>query len=210
MSWDGLTWFSLILLSYLIGGIPTAYIVTRLLTGQDIRHLGDRNSGAANVFRNVNPKAGLLVGVVDIVKGAAVILLVWGLIDSTALEMLAGVAVLAGHNWPVHLGLRGGRGAATAIGVLLAMLPVLAIPIGIISLAILYLTRKAKIAIGCFLIAVPVLGWPVGYSYPVVLYSVGVPVMVGLTHYLSVRTLSSRSQMKLDPEQSDERMLPQG
>lgn len=210
MSWDGLTWFSLILLSYLIGGIPTAYIVTRLLTGQDIRHLGDRNSGAANVFRNVNPKAGLLVGVVDIVKGAAVILLVWGLVDSTALKMSAGVAVLAGHNWPVHLGLRGGRGAATAIGVLLAMLPVVAIPIGAVTLLILYLKRKAKLAIGCFLIAVPVLAWPIGYSYPVVIYSVGVPVLVGFTHYFSVRTPPSPSQTNLEPEPSDERMLPQG
>ena len=210
MSWDGLTWFSLILLSYLIGGIPTAYIATRLLTGQDIRHLGDRNPGAANVFRNVNPKAGILVGVVDIVKGAAVILLVRGLVDSTALEMLAGVAVLAGHNWPVHLGLRGGRGAATAIGVLLAMLPAVAIPIGAIGMLILFLKRKATIAIGLVLIAVPVLAWPIGYSYPVVIYSVAVPVLVGLTHYLSVRTRSSRSQMNLEPEQSDERMLPQG
>ena len=210
MSWDGLTWFSLILLSYLIGGIPTAYIATRLLTGQDIRHLGDRNPGAANVFRNVNPKAGLLVGVVDLVKGAAVILLVRGLVDSTALEMLGGVAVLAGHNWPVHLGLRGGRGAATAIGVLLAMLPAVAIPIGAVALLVLFLKRKATIAIGCFLIAVPVSAWPIGYSYPVVIYSVAVPVLVGVTHYLSVRTLSSRSQIKLEPEQSDERMLPQG
>ena len=121
---DCLIWVSLIVASYLIGGIPTAYIATHLLTGRDIRQLGDRNSGAANVFRNVDPKAGMLVGTVDIVKGAAVIVLVRGLVDSTALEMLAGVTVLAGHNWPVHLRLRGGRGAATAIGVLLAMLPI--------------------------------------------------------------------------------------
>ena len=210
MSWDGLIWFSLVVASYLIGGIPTAYIATRLLTGQDIRQLGDRNSGAANVFRNVDPKAGLFVGAVDVAKGAVVIVLARGLFDSTALEMLAGVAVLAGHNWPVHLGLRGGRGAATAIGVLLAMLPVLAIPIGAIALLVLFLKRKATIAIGFFLISVPVLAWPVGYSYPVVIYSVAVPVLVGLTHYISVRTPPSQGQMDVEPEQSDERMLPQG
>ena len=210
MSWDGLIWFSLIVASYLIGGLPTAYIATRLLTGQDIRQLGDRNSGAANVFRNVDPKAGMLVGIVDVLKGAAVIVMVRGLADSTVLEMLAGVAVLAGHNWPVYLRLRGGRGAATAIGVLLAMLPALAIPICVISMVVLYLKRKATIAIGFFLISVAVLAWPAGYSYPVVIYSVAVPVLVGLTHYFSVRALPSHARMGVEPEQSDERMLPQG
>ena len=210
MSWDSLTWLSLVVVSYFIGGIPTAYIATRLITGKDIRRLGDRNSGAANVFRNVDPKAGLLVGIVDVVKGAAVIVLVRVLVDSTTLEMLAGVAVVAGHSWPVHLRFRGGRGAATAIGVLIAMLPALAIPIGIISMVVLYLKRKATIAIGLFLISVSVLAWPVGYSYPVVIYSVAVPVLVGLTHYFSVRARPSQEQMDVDLEQSDERMLPQG
>ena len=89
MSSDGLTWFSLIVTSYLIGGIPTAYLATRLLTGQDIRQLGDRNPGAANVFRNVSPRAGLVVGAADVAKGAVAILLVRGIADSTSLEMVA-------------------------------------------------------------------------------------------------------------------------
>ena len=210
MSWDGLIWFSLVVTSYLIGGIPTAYIATRLLIGQDIRRLGDRNSGAANVFRNVGPKAGLLVGAVDILKGVAAILLVRGLVDSTALEMLAGVAVLAGHNWPVHLGLRGGRGAATAIGVLFAMLPVVAMPVGAIALVILFLKRKAIIAIAFILISVPILAWLFGYSYPIVIYSVAIPVLVGLTHYLSTWVLASQEMMEVEPEQSEERVLPEG
>ncbi len=210
MSWDGLTWVSLIVVSYLIGGIPTAYIATRLLTGQDIRQLGDRNPGAANVFRNVSPKAGMLVGIVDIAKGAAVIVLVRGLADSTALEMSAGAAVLVGHNWPVYLGMRGGRGAATAIGVLLGLLPVLAIPVGAVTLLILFLKRKAILAIAFFLISVPILAWPVGYSYPVVIYSVAVPVLVGLTHYFSVRTPSSQTRLDVEPDSTDEQMLPQG
>ena len=116
MAWDSLTWFCLVVASYLIGGIPTAYLATRLLTGGDIRHVGDRNPGAANVYRNVGPKAGVLVGAIDVIKGGLAVVLVRIVADSTPVEMIAGVAVLAGHNWPVHLGLRGGRGAATAIG----------------------------------------------------------------------------------------------
>ncbi len=215
MSLAGLAWFSLVLISYLIGSIPTAYLATRLLTGRDIRLLGDRNAGAANVFRSVGPKTGLAVGVVDITKGAVAILLVWALVDSTALEMMAGVGVVAGHNWPVFLGLRGGRGAATALGVLLAMLPELALPLGALTLVILYLFKKSLPALGVFLISVPVLAWisavlswPADYSYPLVIYSVGLPVMVGISHYLSTRVYGSRGPA--GQEGRDGRAVPGG
>lgn len=208
MSLDGLTWFSLIITSYLIGGIPSAYLVTRLVIGQDIRNLGDHNPGAANVFRNVSPRAGITVGVVDILKGALAVLLVRGLMDSTALEFMAGFAVLAGHNWPFHMGFRGGRGAATAIGVLLPTLPVIAIPVAAVTLVVLRLTKKATVALGVFLIAVPVLALVSGYSYALVSYAIAVPVLVGLTHYFDTRVLDP--QGALDSDQSEERALPQG
>ncbi|PKB72635.1 MAG: hypothetical protein BZY75_06015 [SAR202 cluster bacterium Io17-Chloro-G7] len=208
MSLDGLTWFSLFLTSYLIGGIPTAYLVTRLLLGQDIRNLGDRNAGAANVFRNVSPKAGLVVGFVDVLKGAVAVLLVGSLTDSTALEFMAGIAVLAGHNWPIHLRFRGGRGAATAIGVLLPTVPAIAIPVGAVTLIVLRVTKKATVSLAVFLIAVPVLAWLAGFSYTVVSYAVAVPVLVGITHYLSIRDHGHHGA--LESEQADERALRQG
>ncbi len=193
MPWAAFAWPGLVLISYFIGGIPTAYLATRLLKGQDIRQLGDRNVGAANVYRSVGPRAGLAVGIIDIAKGAVAVLLVKGLVDSTALEMAAGVAALAGHNWPVHLGLRGGRGAATAVGVLLAALPALAIPLGLISLVVLYLTRSGIKSLGFFLITVPVAAGLIlwvgtnSYSYPITAFALAIPLMVGLSHYISVK-----------------------
>ena len=134
MQWDALTWVGLALLSYAIGGIPTAYLATKTVLRRDIRHLGDRNAGAANVFRSVGPRAGLAVGAIDIAKGAAAVMLVRGLVDSTGMELMAGVAALAGHNWPVHLRFKGGRGAASAVGVLLVVLPAIAVPTLMFSL----------------------------------------------------------------------------
>ena len=197
MSLNVLNWIIPALVSYLVGGIPTAYLAARLLKGQDIRRVGDHNVGAANVYRNINAKAGIVVGMIDIAKGSAAVLLVRGLIDSTQAEMIAGVAVVAGHNWPVYFRLRGGRGAATAVGVLLAMLPAPAIPVGLLSLVVLYLTKKAVKSLGFFLICVPILAWwpshywwPAHYSYPLISYSVGIPLLVGISHYLSVKRAS--------------------
>ncbi len=187
MAWLGLTWAGMIVAAYLIGSVPTAILVTRLLKGQDIRQLGDQNPGAANVYRNVGPKAGLFVGAMDILKGAVAILVIRGVVDSTNLEIIAGVAVVAGHNWPVYLGWRGGRGAATAIGVMFAMLPVITLPLGALGLVVLHFSNRATYAIGFFLIATPVLAWPGGYSYPVIGYSVGLPLFVGFSHVLSTK-----------------------
>ena len=108
-------WAGLGLLSYAIGSIPTAYLFTRYLLGRDIRQIGDFNSGAANVFRNVSAKAGIAVGAIDIIKGAVAIVLAKLLVNDPGMEMMAGGAVVTGHIFPVHLRFRGGRGAATAV-----------------------------------------------------------------------------------------------
>ena len=208
MSWSGLPWISLTIASYSIGSIPTAYLAARLLTGQDIRQLGDHNSGAANVYRTIGAKAGLTVGVIDIAKGAVAILLVRGLVDSTQLAMLAGAAVVIGHNWPVFLGLKGGRGAATAVGVLLAMLPIVAIPLCAPALAVLWLSRKTIPAVAIFFIALPALAWPAGYSYDVIMYSAGMPVLVGLTHYFTTR--ADPATGSTEPTQSNQGALGRG
>ena len=208
MSLDGLTGISLIFISYLIGGISSAFLVTRLVLGQDIRNLGDNNPGAANVFRNVSPKAGLTVGVFDILKGVLAVLLVRSVTDSITLELMAGVAVVAGHNWPIHLGFRGGRGAATSVGVLLITVPLVSIPVAAVSLIVLQFTKRATVALGVFLIAVPVLAFPVGYSNTMVSYVLAVPVLLGLTHCLNTKILGS--QATLESDQAEERALPQG
>jgi glycerol-3-phosphate acyltransferase PlsY len=185
-----LTWVGLGLLSYAIGSLPTAYLFTRYILGQDIRRMGDFNSGAANVFRNVGAKAGVAVGAIDIIKGGVVVVLAMVLVDDTYMEMMAGGAALAGHNFPVHLKFRGGRGAATAIGVLIASLPLIGLPIGAICLVVLYVTRKAIYPLAIFLIGIPVLAWPVEGSVALVIYAVAIPVAVGLSHFFTTRILN--------------------
>ncbi len=185
-----MTWVGLGLLCYAIGSLPTAYLFTRYILGQDIREIGDFNSGAANVFRNVGAKAGVAVGSIDIIKGALVIVLAKALVDDTGMEMMAGAAALAGHNFPAHLKFRGGRGAATAVGVLIASLPVIGLPIGAMCLVLLYLTHKAIYPLAVFLVAIPALAYPAGYSPALAVYAVAIPMAVGLSHFFTTRILN--------------------
>jgi len=185
-----LTWVWLGVLCYAIGSLPTAYLFTRYILGQDIRQIGDFNSGAANVFRNVGAKTGVAVGAIDIIKGALVIVLAMVLVDDTGMEMMAGAVALAGHNFPVHLRFRGGRGAATAVGILIASVPIIGLPIGAFCLVLLYLTHKATYPLAVFLVAIPVLTWPVGYSVALAIYVVAIPIAVGLSHFFTTRILN--------------------
>ena len=185
-----MTWIWLGLVCYAIGSLPTAYLFTSYILGQDIRDIGDNNSGAANVFRNVGAKAGVAVGAIDIVKGSVVIVLAKVLVDDTGMEMMAGAAALAGHNFPVHLKFRGGRGAATAVGVLIASVPIVGLPVGAFCLVLLYFTHKAIYPLAVFLVAIPALTWPAGYSVSLAIYAVAMPMAVGLSHFFTTRILN--------------------
>jgi len=185
-----LTWIWLGLVCYAIGSLPTAYLFTRYILAQDIRDIGDNNSGAANVFRNVGAKAGVAVGAIDIVKGSVVIVLAKVLVDDTGMEMMAGAAALAGHNFPVHLKFRGGRGAATAVGVLIASVPIVGLPVGAFCLVLLYFTHKAIYPLAVFLVAIPALTWPAGYSVSLAIYAVAMPMAVGLSHFFTTCILN--------------------
>jgi glycerol-3-phosphate acyltransferase PlsY len=111
-----------IAVAYLLGSIPFAYIVGRLLKGLDIREAGDGRLGAAAVRRRVGLAGGLIVAFMDLTKGAMVVLLVQKLGLPLPVVLLAGLTVVAGHNWSIFLHFQGGKGALTTYGVLASLL----------------------------------------------------------------------------------------
>jgi len=108
---------------YLIGSVPSAYILVRLVKGVDLREAGTKNVGALNAYHQIGLWAGLLVLAADAGKGAlAVGVPIWTGAPEWAFYVTTPL-VVAGHSWPVFLGFRGGKGAAAILGVSLAMLP---------------------------------------------------------------------------------------
>lgn len=113
-----------IIIGYLLGSIPTAYLAGRLTRGVDIRKVGGGNMGALNATRELGQVTGLIVLLVDVAKGAAAVLIAKALGVSDFWILAAGFAAIIGHCWPIFLKFRGGKGAATAIGVFFALAPV--------------------------------------------------------------------------------------
>ena len=187
MIWTGVSWSGLLALSYLIGCFNSAYMLGRLMRGRDIRRLGDGNAGAANAYRELGPKVGIAVWAAEAGKGAAAVALIGALAGSTAAQMLAGIAVVAGHNWPFFLQLRGGRGASTAMGVLVFLMPLAVVPLSVLSLVPLAITRSATVALSFIFVPLSLVAWYTGAPAPLIGYSIAVPVMVGLSHWASVK-----------------------
>ncbi len=112
--------FSL-LLAYLLGSIPTGYLISRWVADLDIRDVGSGSTGATNVLRQVGKGPALVVFLVDVAKGTTAVLLARSLQLGDEWQVLAGLAALAGHIWPVWLGWKGGKAVATGLGMLLGL-----------------------------------------------------------------------------------------
>lgn len=116
--------------AYLLGSFPTAYYVTKKARGLDIREVGSGNVGSTNAVRTLGPGLGVLVFVIDVLKGVIPVVLVRWLGGET-MAVLAGLAAALGHVFPLWLQFRGGKAVATGVGVALALYPLA----GILGLA---------------------------------------------------------------------------
>ncbi len=178
-----------IVVSYLLGSIPSAYIAGRL-KGIDIRKAGDGNVGAANAYREVGPVAGIVVIFADVFKGVAAIALTQTYAPQWAV-FLAGLAAVAGHIWPVYIGFKGGRGEATAGGVLVTLLPYPELILLALAIIPFIITRNTMLLGGILFAPLWLVALLMGASMVLVTYSIALPCVVGLTHFFTTRHLSS-------------------
>jgi len=168
---------------YLLGSIPSAYIAGRLIKGVDIRQVGGGNMGALNVAREIGPLAGLAVLIADVAKGAIAVLIARSLGLTLIWIFIAGFAAIIGHNWPIFLSFKGGKGAATAIGVLFALVPKeFAISLAIIVI-VLVITSNIRLAVIIGLTVLPIIIWQLNGSGMLIAYS------LALFLFLIVRSL---------------------
>jgi glycerol-3-phosphate acyltransferase PlsY len=139
-----------VLISYLLGSIPTSDIAARL-RGVDLRTIGSGNPGFTNVLRTLGPRVATPVLIVDVAKGAAAVMFVAATLGAgsslgpTGIRLAAGLAAVAGHIWPVFARFRGGKGVATACGVFAAMAPLATLAAVVLWLAIVLPTRYVSL-----------------------------------------------------------------
>ncbi len=141
--------------AYLLGSIPTGLWLVRWIRGLDVREHGSGNIGTANVYRVAGPWLGAAVLAADVLKGLLPVLAVQATGLGSAWAVAAGVASIAGHNWSVLLGFRGGKGVATSFGVLVALSPAAAAAAAAVWVLAVAVTRYASVGSILALVSVP-------------------------------------------------------
>jgi glycerol-3-phosphate acyltransferase PlsY len=161
-----------VVIGYLLGSVPCAYIAGRLARGVDIRRVGGGNVGALNVMREIGTAAGLAVFVADAAKGSLAVLVAQWLGVPLLAVFAAGFASVVGHSWPVWLKFRGGQGLATGMGVLVVLAPIeFAISFAIIVIA-MFITSNARFSSVVGLALLPLIIWLFGGGLSLIIFSI--------------------------------------
>ena len=196
-----LTALLLLAIGYLLGAIPSGYLTGRWLKGIDLRECGSGSTGATNVLRNVGKGPALLVFLLDVGKGALAVLLAKSIGLNDWLQVLAGLAALAGHIWPVWLGWKGGKAVATGLGMFLG----LAWPVGLASfgmfMATISLSRIVSLASVVAAIGLPVLMLVAGNSSAYVVVSLVASSMVIWRHRSNIQRLMAGTEPQIGQKQ---------
>ena len=204
---------SVVILGYLIGSIPFGVIIGKQFYGVDIRQYGSGRMGTTNVLRTAGKKAAALAGCLDLLKGVMAVLLAGLIVGKNYLvvgdfglgmlvaQVLAALAAVVGHIWPVFLKFRGGRGVATFMGGLIALCPPAALFGGEIMIIGAGLTRYVSLssiagAVGTYTILVPLTivdGFPIEY----LAYALIGTVLIIVMHRDNIMRLISGKERKL-------------
>jgi glycerol-3-phosphate acyltransferase PlsY len=182
------------IIGYLLGSIPFGLVLTRLAGLGDIRRVGSGNIGATNVLRTGNKALAALTVILDAAKGLAAVLIggIWG----TDAALVAAIAVIVGHMFPVWLRFRGGKGVATALGVLLA----LSWPVAVVAAALWFATAAishySSLAALVAAVAAPALAWIFADPPRAIAISV-IAILVVLRHRENVHRLLAGTETRI-------------
>ncbi|MEW6703153.1 MAG: glycerol-3-phosphate 1-O-acyltransferase PlsY [Bacteroidota bacterium] len=207
-----------ILLSYLVGSIPTSIIIGKLVRGIDIRNHGSGNAGGSNVFRVLGWKWGISTILLDAFKGALAVIIVARMYldnipfnnitpfdDFTLVQIICGVSAVVGHVWTVFAGFRGGKGIATGLGVLIMIITVdMALALGVFFI-IVALFRYISLGSLAAAVSVPLImvirenlfGVNIQGYHTILPFSILLALLVIYTHRKNIDRLLKGSESKI-------------
>lgn len=192
---------AVVAVSYLIGSIPMGYLTGRTVKGIDIRDYGSGSIGATNVLRVVGRGAFLAVMVLDAAKGYVTVLAVWYIFGTHDMQVASGIAVVLGHDFPVYIRFRGGRGVATSFGVYAALALPLAIGLfavgAFILVALRYMSVMSMVTVplgALVLLLLALFNVNEDFTYTKTIFGAFATAFVLLTHIGNIKRLITKTE----------------
>lgn len=186
-------------LGHVCGSVPSGLWLVQAFHGIDIRNYGSKNIGTTNVFRTVGPKTAVLVLIADALKGILAVGIMSYFFHNPLLDVVTALGALLGHNYSLFLGFKGGKGVATALGLLIFMMPKVAVASFGIWLVCVLLTRYVSLGSIMAAIFTPPLAWYLGYPSAYVIFSVVAAFFVVLRHKENIHRLLTGTESKIKP-----------
>ena len=197
-------------IAYLLGSISFSVIISKKMAGFDVREKGSGNAGTTNVLRSVGKKAAVITLIFDVLKGVLAVLVAYIAgnivkegVDKALLIQIAGLLVIVGHTFPIFFGFKGGKGIATALGVLLITNWNIGLICLVFALVLMALTKmvslgsiSAAILFPVLILFMPHTAYLVDGNY--IIYSILIAVLVVFNHRANVKRLLSGTENKLD------------
>lgn len=205
-----LVYIIIAVIAYLLGSISFSVIISKKMAGFDVREKGSGNAGTTNVLRSVGKKAAILTLICDVLKGVLAVLVAYIAgnivkegVDRALLIQIAGLLVVVGHTFPIFFGFKGGKGIATALGVLLITNWNIGLICLVFALVLMALTKmvslgsiSAAILFPVLILLMPHTAYLVDGNY--IIYSILMAVLVVFNHRANVKRLLNGTENKLD------------
>ena len=194
MSWA--SWAGLVIAAYLIGSIPMGLIFGKLFWKKDLRQFGSHNIGATNAWRILGRKAGLLIFIFDFLKGQLGVLLGACMFASPGAMVVGGLFAMLGHMFPIFIGFKGGKGVATALGVIAALMPKVTAIVFIVWLVLTLITRYVSVASIVAAVLTPILA--AAFKEPIIYFLFGLvaAVVIVFRHRENIQRLKAGRENK--------------
>jgi len=186
-----------IIVAYLIGSVPFALLLARRWGAADPRTLGSGNLGAANVLRASGVRAGVIVAVLDVAKGAASVALAMRISSGPVAPAAAGFAAVVGHIYPVWLKFKGGKGVATACGVFSVLAPLAVPPSLAVFLVVVWLTKYISLGSILATIVLPSIAYATGAPAAIVIAAWSAAALIIFRHRGNVMRIVGGTERRI-------------
>jgi glycerol-3-phosphate acyltransferase PlsY len=193
---------AVVVVAYLIGGIPWGVVIARVTGGTDPRTIGSGRTGGANTMRALGPRLAAASGLLDVLKGVVAVAIAIALGQGLAVQILAALAAILGHSRSVFIGFSGGRGVAPGFGGLLVIYPIAALVVIPVFIIVLFVVRYSSVAsltatvVGALTVIVTVAAYELSPLYAA--YAVTAAGMIWFFHRDNIQRLLAGSERRIE------------
>jgi glycerol-3-phosphate acyltransferase PlsY len=180
---------------YFLGNISPSIILGKIIAKKDIRTIGSGNAGTTNVLRTMGKVPAAITLIIDIAKGVAAVL-IGNYFGGQDLAMLCGLAAFVGHIWPALYGFRGGKGIATAAGIIIALEPLMGLSVAFIAISVIAISKRVSVGAIVAAIILPLISY--FFDPKFVIWSCIMAAIILIRHRSNIKRLIKGEEPKLN------------